>query len=465
VLLYESAGITIDPELRLVTGVRRHSQGWLYGDDSRIDVLNPLEGPTSLWPLMIRHGWALGYGQRHLFCPHRQAMRLDNWVKSHAWRALMQYPRYRDVIRAQWPRELGLDDELVRIGLRSRPIAEGRRLTTREYTIVWRNEAAFRRVAKENPRLLPLVMGLADEYEDGLLPQGQDPIAHLKERFRESGTTPAGWRYVARHGARLFRDAWSNDGPYTPFATASAYLYAMERAGLPPPPPRSIAKQLATAEGAVEAAFGGHDELEGCLPYDVLALALREADRRRRRPDLADLCRDMSEACRWPAGMLPPLDDNQMRAGWASFMRRARREFTRSAAELARTGRDWRTTFSELEFAGLRAVPIDSKAALRSEGDRMRNCLADYAEWCRIGMVQIVSFRDAAKGHPVGDAAYERQPLSRGVTWRLIEVKEFANAQPSDRIRRLALACEDVLNVVDLAGPAREVRRRLRFAG
>ena len=135
-----------------------------------------------------------------------------------------------------------LDAGLLGIALLARVNPIGNVLNRKTVATVARNAATFRRIAKENPRLLPLMLAfyLQRKYDDPI--RAKDPVLGLKTAIREAGLSEASWRYVVRHGSRLFRIPWNISDGLPLLDSALCYLNTLQFAGLPLPPPPSVAR-------------------------------------------------------------------------------------------------------------------------------------------------------------------------------------------------------------------------------
>ena len=131
-----------------------------------------------------------------------------------------------------------------------------------------------------------------------------DPVQALKHYFRSAGVSEAGWRYVAHHGARVFRIPWSIHGA-TPRSN-----WRLSACGFSTTPdcPSSAAFHrrcaLARAAGAAGRGVLPHVPRLPAFPPMSLRAGLLEADRRRRINRLGDFWVEFSEVCEWAS---PPL--------------------------------------------------------------------------------------------------------------------------------------------------------------
>lgn len=412
VWVFGAIGYRVNPVLRGVVVYFRMG-GAAVPQPAVVDVFRPL--CTSYWlvPVIRFLGLSPWGVQGDLFLDARAVHSLEEWLAEAAWRRIRADARFRWLRDRALPQALGLDPELVSIALASRASARGG-LTSAVFNRVWSNEAAYRRVARENPKLLPLV-DLA--FAGKLLRAGEDPVAGLRRIFTEAGLRPAAWRYVARHGARLFRPAWRID-ERQPLRSALRLMQCLQAARLPPRYPPALAD--------VVTAF---DEVAG----DVLGVVIRAARDAAGTPAWDDFRADVRRVLSWAELEQPALDKRQRRAGWPWLVRQAHAWECRRVLEL-KGPRSWPSAVGESRHDGYRIVPLDTVDLMVDEALAMRNCLTDCIQYCQLGAERYFSVRDAASG--------ERRAVFQIVLedrrWRIGQVKGPRNAEVSEAIKALA---------------------------
>lgn len=350
---------------------------------------------------------------------------LRMWLTETTYRLLLRNSAFRRLRREILPKAFGLPQDIYAIALASRMHPEGPLLDSLTFNTVWRYERQFKQVARENPRLLPLLMAFV--RAGFRLPEDRDPLATLKSAIRSEGHSEAAWRYVSRHGARMFRIPWAVTNHQSPFEVVLHYLSALETASLPPPPPPSIATAFLHS-------FNEHEGNRARLIPNfhvsinpiVLRAALLEADKRRREASLSGFADEFLGVCAWSESANVHIDRNQAKAGWSWFVRQ------KQAAEIAETAvaeasnATWKTRLGALEVNGWDVVPLDSSAALIREALAMRNCLRDYLERCKQGELEIYSVRQPKTGKRKACIAFNFD--AEGFPTPL-DIKGFANTR------------------------------------
>jgi hypothetical protein len=351
---------------------------------------------------------------------------LKIWLTETAYRFLLRDPAFRRLRRTTLPKAFGLPRDIYTIALASRMDPEGPLLDSLTFNTVWRYERQFRQVARENPRLLPLLMAFVRAGFS--LPDHRDPLATLKSAIRSEGHGDAAWRYVSRHGARMFRIPWAVANRQIPYEVALHYLSVLEFAGLPPPPPPSISTAFLHS-------FNEHRGNDARLTPNfhvainpvALRAAMLEADKRRSEPNLSDFADEFLGVCAWSESVNVRIDKNQAKAGWSWFVRQ------QQAAEMAETAvaearnATWKTRLGPQVIDGWEVVPLDSSAALIREALAMRNCLRDYLDRCKQGELEVYSVRQPETGMRKACIAFKFD--AEGVP-TLLDMKGFANTRP-----------------------------------
>lgn len=396
--------------------------------DFTVDVTCCLR--TSAWLEFVirRLGLSDRGAQGHLFCNDKQIHKEEVWMASEAYRFLCADKRFHELRLVRLPRALGLDSALVGIALAARLLPARRELDSDQFSYVWRNEALFRGVARENPKLLPLVY-LA--LLEGRIPPLDDPVELLRDLCLAHGLKQATWRFLARHGVRWLRPLWRGIAHRARTRAAIEVLRAFEQAGYPPPPPKQVL--LAWADHAdlparLRDREGGSRE---GVPPAVLAACCAGA---RSGGGCVDAMRvaEIQLVFAWAAGTQPELDKLQRRAGWPWVRRQALAwERRMRLAEIAGP-RSWPVPLAEHENGAFRARAIGTVDELVDIGLAFRNCIADFAGHCQQGLVQMFEIDSITRGKSVAIAALSGDP-STG-RWRLLDVKGPCNAPVPDAL-------------------------------
>lgn len=402
--------------------------------DCIFEVGHPLT--THLWmaPIMRNLGLA-DPSQADIFFDTSEADDVGQWLAETAYRLLRRSPEFRD-LRRTLPGLFGIPRDIYSIALASRPRPVGPLIDSRTLNDVWRNEPAFRQVARENPQLLPLLLAFIDQIPAGETIHTPDPVQTLKSHFRDADLSEAAWRYVVSHGARLFRVPWEVSGQQPALEVATRYLRTLQHSGLPPPPPPSVARAFLHAYNDHRGTHASIAELFH-LPIDLVALraGLLEADRRRRNGRLEGFAEEFLGVCWWSEAILQVLDKNQIKAGWSWFVRRWKADekiqATLDATEVVR----WGTRLREFRLEDVVVVPITSSEEMVRESLAMRNCLQTYIDRCQSGAFEVYSARDPTTGKRRGCIGIRFDQLDEPT---VVDVKGFANTPARGVVQRAA---------------------------
>ncbi len=432
VQVFEHIGYAFIDRLHRVAPVRRMDDGRWVVQRYTTDLARPLCRPGFLEEAVRRLGLSDNFPQRGLFGPGWHPVfpsEHDRWLCHAAYARLVGDPWFRALRRQALPRALALDPEVMRLARLARPLPHRDSVTNIDYSLAWRHRALFADVHAETPGLLPLVrMGL---HERTLRP-ASNVVGQLKAGLRANGVTEAGWRYLARHGARLLRPAWRVAVGGASMNVAIHYLRALQAAGLPPPPPPSfVAAWLAGIGVRVNFHDGWCD-----VPAAVMGLALREAHARRRGANLANLVREFGNVAPWAADERVRLDKPQRRAGWEALVRRHFDWLFEEHERAVDNHAVWTSALGECDVDGFRVVPLTSDAALLEEAQAMRHCVRNFTPDCMDREVRIFSLRDAASGARVATLGIARKPEG----WRLFDAKAAGNFEASARARLAGMA-------------------------
>ena len=433
VIVFDSLAYSIHLESRFVIS-GEILNGRYESNDFSIEIGHPLT--SSYWLRSVAKNLNLADGvQGDLMFNANIADDLAQWLADNAYRALLRNPDFQQLRRDTLPRQFKLPREILSIALVSRIRPQGPLLDSRTLNHVWRNEPAFRQVARENPHLLPLLLAYVEQIPSGTTIRTKDPILTLKTAFREAGLSEAAWRYVVRHGSRLFKIAWQVAAGQPHFEVATRYLTALDFVDLPPPPPPSIINALLhgyNPHRRNDARIGNQFQAE--IDPVALRAGLLEADRRRRLNTLQGFDEEFLGVCWWSEGLDAPLDANQIRAGWPWFVRRWQESEEAQAILDDTTPQHWQTRLGAFRMGRLDVIPLDSSEALIRESLSMRNCLQTFVEECAAGDFEVYSVRDAQSGKRRGCVGIR---FDDGIP-TIVDVKGFANTPPIGEVKQVA---------------------------
>lgn len=412
----------------IVDGQKRHG-------DWAVEIGRPLASSAWLPPILENLGLVNSI-QGDLFFNASELDDIGTWLSDTAYRLLLRNPKFQDLRRITLPALFRIPRDIYGIALASRPRPIGPMIDSRVVNDVWRNERAFRQVARENAHLLPLLLAFVEQIPRGEEVRTKDPIKAVKEKFRASGISDASWRYVVRHGARIFRVPWEISNGQSHFEAATRYLEALQFAGLPPPPPPSVARAFLHGYNG----HHGHDarvavHFQNKIDPVVLRAGLFEADRLRQESLVDGFAEEFLGVCWWSEALPYFLDDNQAKAGWQWFVRRWREEEEAQALLEDIEPSQWHTRIGEYRIGQLAVVPINSSEALIRESLAMRNCLQTYLDECAGGDFEVYSVRESRTGKRKGCIGFRFD--SDGVP-DVVDIKGLANTPPKGEVREVA---------------------------
>jgi len=435
-----TVGYRIDRKRRHISGCRILAQGQTSSDEIRVELLRPLYKAEWINWLIDDLDLLYGGGQLDLFMNGKLCRERNTWLAETAYQLLLTDTEFHKLRTKRLPESFSLDPDLVRIALKARTHTNGRHLDSDLYSLVWSYEEHFRQVERENPQLLPLLTAF---LRDNPPPQVHDPIKEMRAFFLDQGLSKAAWRYLVRHGCRMFREPWRMTG-CTRLNTAIEYFRTLQQAGLPPPPSPSVARILIQASADTEEGqvyFGK----QWCLvDPNVLGVALRQAARIHATPDLQQFLPKLREVLFWAKDTQPALDANQRHAGWPWLKRQSHAWSKARGLMVQASDLEWGSRLSCLEGKRYRILPLCSERELIAEGIAMRNCIADYVDDCASNRIRLFSVRSVATGKRVADIGILKVDSDVWVMW---EVAGKANTKVDRGIRELAYYVAQRYNV------------------
>jgi len=323
----------------------------------------------------------------------------------------------------------------IALAARMRPL--GSMIESRMLDNVWRNEDAFRQVARENPQLLPLLMAYVEQTPSCHEAFDKDPVLSLKTTFRESGLSEAAWRYVVRYGSRIFKTPWAMAKHQPAFEVAVRYMAALELAGLPPPPPPSLVKAfLHRYNYHRDENFYIYENFLDAVDPIILRAGFLQADRLRLEGKVENFVEEFLGVCWWSEHHTVRPDDNQIKAGWSWLVNQCRAAEVEQLKCCEIDMRSWRAripnywpAYSEIEI-----FPIESSRQLVREAQLMKNCLLNFHEECSNGEIEIYSVRTVATGKRKGCIGFRFD----GEAPTIVDIKGIANAPASGEVNAIA---------------------------
>ncbi len=239
-----------------------------------------------------------------------------------------------------------------------------------------------------------------------------------------SGLSPAGWRFVHRHGTSAYEAVL----PYHPpserlFQSVLTYLEWQVLAGLKQPLPTLL------GHVCVSVFTQGHYRLGHCKPKLAL-LAARHWETLVTTSAKAEFTESQwRPVLEWMRDDHPELDANQWRAGWGSVWRNYRKSSWAQGAS-----GDWLSRLGAFRTGAYEVQPLVSSDQVTEEGETMDHCVADYIDRCLVGDYRLFSIRKAGSLQPVATVGLALE----GGRWVLDQVKGPSNESPSTEVVEVA---------------------------
>ena len=432
VTVFGCVGYNVDFVSRRVSAARVFPSGVRQELSFEIELLQPLA--TAVWLTWVAENLEISAGkaQLSLFVTPDEARLHDEWLINTAYGLLKADSRFEELRKETLPRAFALDRGFLLLALHARHADWAAGYVPRStFNLVWQHEALFCRVARENPQLLKLLeVFLCDKK----LAHVRDPVAEMRDYFRACGLTDATWRYVHKHGSRLFRAAWEISADKSKLAVCVSYLRELEAAGLPPPP----APLLAVAWFRCFIGWHGRMQFRGdwCrVDPTVIRAVLLEGDRRRREPDFARFVGEAVGVLHWAMETSLSLNSQQARSGWKWLHRNWRtwRESRQREDELC--GQMWQSRLPRTTIGRFEIIPIESGLGLFDEAVAMHNCADILARDCVEGRIRIFSVRRAFGGERVATLGI----ANYGKYWTDYQVKRAANRPATCELEQLTI--------------------------
>ena len=264
----------------------------------------------------------------------------------------------------------------------------------------------------------------------------KDPLLTLKTTLRDAGLSEAAWRYLVRHGSRIFKLPWSITKGQQRLEVAIRYLDALEAAKLPPPPPPSIIKALLHGYNPHQEHTAQIDKhFHAGIDPVALRAGLLEADRKRRSNDVEGFAEEFLGVCWWSEGLLEILDANQAKAGWPWFVRRWQDAEAEQALLEDTEKLHWKARIQSFHWGRMKVVPIESSEDLIRESLSMRNCLQSYVEECANRKFEVYSVRETQSSKRKGCIGIRFDDDGMPT---IADVKGFANTPPIGEVQQIA---------------------------
>jgi hypothetical protein len=455
ITVFGCVGYNIDFVSRRISTARIHANGMRQELSAEVEVMRPLA--TGYWLHWVLEDLGLGASQAQLslFGTPQEARWHDDWLVGTAYGLLKNDPRFESLRSVALPRAFALNRGLLALALHARHAdwAPGC-MPSSTFNLVWRHDALFQRVARENRQLLKLLELFLVQNK---LPLKKDPVAEMRDYFRARGFSEAAWRYVHKYGSRLFRVASEIAMNKNKLEVCVHYLRALETAGFPPPPAPALA--MAWFRCFAHPYFDRMWFTANWWTADpsVIRAVLMEADKRRCEPGFASYIGEAVGVLHWAMETRLSLNPQQARSGWKWLHRRWvawRNQCTREA-KAARLS--WRSRLPRTTIGRFEVVPIETGAGLIEEAIAMHNCADTFVVRCKSGDLRLFSVRHARTGKRVATLGI----TSFGGCWSAHQVKRSANRPAS---RELEDLMTEIARLYTERCAAGSVRRRLALS-
>ncbi|EGF32309.1 hypothetical protein IMCC9480_2623 [Oxalobacteraceae bacterium IMCC9480] len=294
----------------------------------------------------------------------------------------------------------------------------------------------YEQIMRECPKVLWLY-NLMDELQVALPPG--DVVAALRSTLlAEHRLKPAAWRYLLRCDHRHFLHLIDYIGPDGSTTTRwrelghwLRWVVALDRRT---PVPPELTRLFA------------HDAYAGMNKYGRIAFRtaevqpgtmraiLDEAQRRQVAGTLdAFILEDLVAVITWLQTVQPTLDANQIRRGWKYLARSADGWQADMAGRASLATVAWSSLLSPMTHGSWCVLPITDAWALHEEALAMRHCADGYLAQCLDGSWRLFSVRTLA-GKRMATLGIELN----GLSWRIGDLRRFANGSVSPALRALA---------------------------
>lgn len=370
--------------------------------------------------------------QANLFLTMCDFEERDSWLVRNVLALLRREPKFIKLCKQDLPDKLNLAPALVALAAHCHS-EKGRTVSSSAFNLVWQHQAVFWQIARENPHLLKLLYAF---LKANMLPLKSDALAEMRSFFKkDDGLGDAAWKYVVRHGTRLFEIPCEMSTNGKPFDVCIYYLRALNAAGLPPPPAPALAKVWLRCF-----VHGGTDRLfflwNWCkVDPTVLRAILLEGHLRREQPDFAQFVSEAAGVLRWAIDSELKLAKQQSRSGW-KWLRRHWLSWLAMHKLVANSrGTQWSSLLERTVIGRFEVIPLISSAELAEEAIAMRHCIDTYRFRCESNEWRVFSVRCALTGRRVATLAiFDCEDAG----WVAFDIKAFANNPTSTELGRLA---------------------------
>ena len=315
-------------------------------------------------------------------------------------RADPEFQQFRSVLSYRLLELAGVDD--VDLALRAGAYRRGHGLDARDVSRVWKYRPLYLRMARENPRLLPVLSAWLEHKQ---LPDDhgiEDAVPLMRQDLLDDGLPPRAWRYLIEHDPQslVYRKDRALRWP-----VLLDVLHTLHKARWPQLPPRGFLGFLSDTAGLPQSYTERGAGVPGWF-WNWACQAARDCVHDPRRYHHL-----RSQRVLWACLVqesAPRPDSNQQRRrlqwlqSWAEYQ-----ESLRELSDQDAWGQ-WLDGVSWKHVGRLRVVPLLSPRSLLDEAIAMHNCADRYLSDCSKGDYLLLSLRSPISGKRVALLGLER---------------------------------------------------------
>lgn len=256
------------------------------------------------------------------------------------------------------------------------------------------------------------------------------PFDTLKKALAGLGVNSRGWRLYLDHGDALFaplqRPWLSQHSNSNKAVLGSIWLRLLQRTEMDVPPPLALSESIANWN------------LPGQGFGHIPPLFLRAAWKATMAAEYSGrnvehfVTNEVVPLARWffTSGQHMNTDPNLLKAGWEALERRWREQVARSPDPRELGNGEWPFPLRNVEYGGLRFIPLVNTSALKDEGLAMSHCIGDYGDRCRNTSLRAFSVRHRKTGARLATLTVAHE----SGFWQLMAISGPKNAEVDDRI-------------------------------
>jgi len=337
-----------------------------------------------------------------------------------------------------------IDPELLEIARQARPERHGNNLSNRHFNEIIEQRDQYLRLFRESPGQVWL---FALALREGREIEG-DILQSLKANLIDEGVGKRGWRLLVKSRHRDV--AHAVDGMKYRWQALLDYVRLHNALDRNRPIPRKAHHLFEEPEW--HAGQDGGIEYRGIQIPPAVLNAYIEATLEAR--DVQEfLAVEAAPVFTWLSESRPDLDSNQCKRGWGWLRESARRWSEDESKRKKFTRQGWETGLGETVIGGYRFVPLTDAWQVVREAVTYRHCADRYIDLCSGGQYRLFAVHDISGKH--------KATLGlkwAGSSWRLDQVKGFANQPVSGTLLKISASLADGLDLVGEGERARAAK-------